>query len=254
MEPTRPERHVLRAMPAAEHPPAAAEAGAGLGREIAQALQPALTAFERQLVQAVYRELEQAVVPDRQERPSGEPAAPRPEAEGQEATAESRVEPEGGATDMATEVTQRDPQETRAPSEQERQATQRREEPGTPRSSQTEQREGTHMVPRRRAEPERAGDERRPPAGAERRRARVGYVFDPRAAIRVALLDMAHSWKDAGSTYSAIYAFEEILRRYPDGGAAAAATEGVVEIVQTLQQQGKYYTALHVLETLDELL
>src|SRR5262249_38917749 len=128
------------------------------------------------------------------------------------------------------------------------------EEYAPARSRQPEQHQGTEIVPQRRSVPKRAGDERRPPARAERRAPRREYVFEPRAAIRVALWDMAQSWKDAGSTYSAIYAFEELLRRYPDGGAAAAATEGIVEIVQTLQDQGKYYTALHVLETLDAVL
>ena len=65
MEPTRPESGAPRAMPAAEHPPAAEEAGAGLGPAIAQAIQPALTAFERQLVQTVSRELGQAVGSER---------------------------------------------------------------------------------------------------------------------------------------------------------------------------------------------
>ena len=155
---------------------------------------------------------------------------------------------------MATEAIQQDQDDTQTQNERQARGASQPEQHETARPSRGEERRGTEIAPRRRSEMESAEGAGRRAARADRGRRLEGYVFDPRAATRVALLNMAHSWMEAGSTYSAIYAYEELLRRYPDGGAAAAATEGIVEIVQTLQQQGKYYTALHVLETLDELL
>jgi hypothetical protein len=83
---------------------------------------------------------------------------------------------------------------------------------------------------------------------------RPGQVFDPRGAIRVERLRVARYWREAGSTYRAIYALTELPARYPGAGAANAATEELLEMAETLAQQGKFYAALNIFDKLEELL
>jgi len=87
-----------------------------------------------------------------------------------------------------------------------------------------------------------------------RRRPPAGYDFDPMAATRAGYLRIARSFKNAGSYYSAIYAYEDILARYPDTGTINAVTEELVALAETLVQQGQFYTALHLFQKLDDAL
>jgi hypothetical protein len=72
--------------------------------------------------------------------------------------------------------------------------------------------------------------ERRPPA---RHRVVSGEVFNPRRAIPVGLLRLARNWSDTGSIYQAIHAYTEVLIRYPQTGAAEAATEELLVLALT---------------------
>lgn len=80
------------------------------------------------------------------------------------------------------------------------------------------------------------------------------YYYDPQAAARTGLLNLATAWKNAGSTYQALHAYTEILTRYPQTGAAVAATEGLVDLANTLEKQGRFYAALDIYHKLEALL
>jgi hypothetical protein len=80
------------------------------------------------------------------------------------------------------------------------------------------------------------------------------YFYDPQGAARAGLLRLATDWKEAGSTYQAMHAYMEVLTRYPQTGAAAAATEGLVDLADRLQKQGRFYAALNIYDKLDAML
>jgi len=90
---------------------------------------------------------------------------------------------------------------------------------------------------------------RRPPA----RRLAPEEVFDARRAVPVALLRLANTARASGGVYTAIYAYMQVLERYPDTGAASAAVEGLLELADLLEQNGRFYTALNILNQLEEL-
>ena len=95
----------------------------------------------------------------------------------------------------------------------------------------------------------RVGDR---PAPA-RRRVEFGAVFNPSGAIPVGRLRLARSWREAGSTYQAIYAYTEVLARYPGTGAASAAVEELLDMAESLARQGRYYAALGIFNKLEQL-
>jgi hypothetical protein len=90
--------------------------------------------------------------------------------------------------------------------------------------------------------------------GAEGRSQSRIYFYDPQGAARAGLLRLATDWKEAGSTYQAMHAYMEVLTRYPQSGAAAAATEGLVNLADSLQKQGRFYAALNIYDKLDAML
>jgi hypothetical protein len=92
--------------------------------------------------------------------------------------------------------------------------------------------------------------ERRPPT---RHRVVSGEFFNPRRAIPVGLLRLARNWSDVGSIYQAIHAYTEVLIRYPQTGAAEAASEELLELADKLAQQGRYYAALNIFTKLEQL-
>jgi len=104
-------------------------------------------------------------------------------------------------------------------------------------------------------ERDRRGETRQLARAAPRpaRRVLSGEVFHPTGAIRVGLLRLARSWKDAGSTYQAIHAYTEVLIRYPRTGAASAAVEELLGMAESLARQGKYYAALNIFNKLEQL-
>ena len=86
-----------------------------------------------------------------------------------------------------------------------------------------------------------------------RHRREFAEVFDPQRAIRVGLLRLARNWQRNGSTYQAIYAYTQVLIRYPDTGAAHAAVEELLELAETLEQQGRFHAALNIFNQLEQL-
>ncbi|MBV9279203.1 MAG: hypothetical protein JOZ41_03900 [Chloroflexi bacterium] len=79
------------------------------------------------------------------------------------------------------------------------------------------------------------------------------YYYDPAAAVRAELIRLGDDWRAAGALYQAIAAYTEVLTRYPDSGAAAAATEGLVTIAREMKQHGRYYAALGIFKKLEAL-
>lgn len=88
---------------------------------------------------------------------------------------------------------------------------------------------------------------------AGRRPVEYGEMFNPSAAIRVERLRLARRWRDAGLVYSAIYAYTQVLERYPCTGAARAAAEELLDLAKELADEDKYYTALNIFNRLEEL-
>ena len=93
----------------------------------------------------------------------------------------------------------------------------------------------------------------RHPGAASRRRVEPGEVFDPRGATAVARLRLARSWHRAGFTYQAIHAYTQLLIRYRGTGAANAAAEELLELAETLEQQGRFQAALNIFNKLEQL-
>src|SRR2546423_1568471 len=166
-------------------------------------------------------------------------------------------------TTETTKTAQRPAQGTRRNDEE--------QETARPQQAPAEQRrpEESEQAPAEqggRADTERDGqDGKRQPAPAAPRRLEPSEVFDPLAATRVGLLRLARHCRDTGGVfpavyvdtggvYQAIYGYTEILSRYPGTGAASAATEELLGLAESLQQQGRVYTALDIFRKLEQLL
>jgi hypothetical protein len=77
-------------------------------------------------------------------------------------------------------------------------------------------------------------------------------VFDPISAARLATLRLARNWRFGGHTYGAIHAYERILAKYGGTPAAHAAAEELVAMAGELEHEGKFYTALNILNKIEE--
>jgi hypothetical protein len=77
-------------------------------------------------------------------------------------------------------------------------------------------------------------------------------VFDPISAARLATLRLARNWRFGGNTYGAIHAYERILAKYGGTPAAHAAAEELVAMAGELEREGKFYTALNILNKVEE--
>lgn len=243
-------------------------AGQGLGQalqeQIGQAVQPVLGELQRQIAEAVRQQMGQALQLTREEREGeidealrplqqqvqdqveqalqrpqlegrpGEPSAAPPRASEQRNHHEQHQR--GGHTIAVrgSRRTSRDDEDTRG------------QWTGTGDADERDS-DGDGRSPNR--QPVRA-PERRPPA---RHRVVSGEVFDPRRAIPVGLLRLARSWGDAGSIYQAIHAYTEVLIRYPRTGAAEAAAEELLVLVDRLARQGRYYAAFNIFNELEQL-
>lgn len=146
-----------------------------------------------------------------------------------------------------------DQQQAQDAEQPEEQATTR----AAPREAGEQQGEGAgqpenhDVAVRQRGEARRANGERRP-ARAGRARPSSRYHFDPCAEARAALLSMAWTWNELGQPYSAIYAYTQVLERYPGTAAASVAAEDLLEIAHQMVEQCKFYTALNIFERLEE--
>ncbi|TVR73069.1 MAG: hypothetical protein EA415_08460 [Sphaerobacteraceae bacterium] len=77
-------------------------------------------------------------------------------------------------------------------------------------------------------------------------------VFDPISSARLATLRLARNWRYGGNTYGAIHAYERILAKYGGTPAAHAAAEELVAMAGELEREGKFYTALNILNKIEE--
>ena len=227
------------AQPAEGAPEGFQDFGRALQEQIAQALQPAVAEFREQMEQTVREQM----------APNHQPPGNERQQEAQPTREPSREEPR----QPPPEPSRDEPRDSARPSTQ--QPTERSEESAQPPNEDRNQQPDEESA--RRPRQDRSG-ERRQLARTERRpaprRPGPGEVFDPRGAARAGLLRVARSWREAGSTYQAIHAYTQILIRYPGGGAASAATEELIELAETLVQQGRYYSALNVFDKLEQLL
>jgi hypothetical protein len=78
--------------------------------------------------------------------------------------------------------------------------------------------------------------------------------FDPVVAAQTGLLNLAWRWQQAGAPIRAIHTYVELLTRYPDTPAAAAAVADLVELSEKLAHEGQFHTALGIYDQLEELL
>jgi hypothetical protein len=77
--------------------------------------------------------------------------------------------------------------------------------------------------------------------------------FDPVRAAQTGLLNLAWSWQEAGAPIRAINAYMQVLLRYPDTPAAAAAVADLVELSDKLACEGQFHTALVIYDHLEQL-
>ncbi|ACZ38317.1 hypothetical protein [Sphaerobacter thermophilus] len=119
-------------------------------------------------------------------------------------------------------------------------------------TQETKQRTGKAADERQREEQAAGNDDRRS-TQAGRRPVANGQVFDPSAAIKVERLRLVRRWREAGLTYSAIYAYSQVMERYPCTGASRAAAEELLEMAKEQLDEDRYYTALGIFNRLEEL-
>jgi hypothetical protein len=86
----------------------------------------------------------------------------------------------------------------------------------------------------------------------DKRKLGATEVFDPISGVRVARLRIARNWRSGGSPYAAMHAYERILQRYAGTPAASAAAEELIAMADELEQQGKFYTAMNILNKIEE--
>jgi hypothetical protein len=76
--------------------------------------------------------------------------------------------------------------------------------------------------------------------------------FDPVSEARITRLRVARNWRFGGSPYAAMQAYEHILARYAGTPAASAAAEELISMAGELERQGKFYTAMNILNKIEE--
>jgi TolA-binding protein len=73
------------------------------------------------------------------------------------------------------------------------------------------------------------------------------------AHIQSGLLSLARRWQEDGSSHRAIHAYVELLTRYPETPAAAAAISDLVELSESLAREGQFHAALGIYDHLEQL-
>jgi hypothetical protein len=77
-------------------------------------------------------------------------------------------------------------------------------------------------------------------------------VFEPLSAARIATLRMARNWRFGGNPYAAMHAYERILAKWGGTPAAHAAAEELIAMAGELERDGKFYTALNIMNKVEE--
>jgi hypothetical protein len=91
------------------------------------------------------------------------------------------------------------------------------------------------------------------PVGTRTMQSPTHVSFDPVRAAQTGLLNLAWSWQEAGAPIRAINAYLQVLLRYPDTPAAAAAVADLVELSDKLAGAGQFHTALVIYDHLEQL-
>ena len=99
----------------------------------------------------------------------------------------------------------------------------------------------------------RAVQQQRPvqPAAPTRRLARTAGSFDACAYAQAGLLNLAWAWQESGAPIRAIHAYLNLLERYPDTPAAAAAIADLVQLSEKLTNEGRFHIALAIYDELE---
>jgi hypothetical protein len=258
--------------------------GRVLQEQIAQALEPAMEEFRQQVEQTVQEHSTQVSQLARQpegdaQRSSGPNRAEEQQAEEQQVderqsdeqqSARPRSQQAGRQADSPP--AQRDADR---PAQQERDGERPAQQVRDRERPAPQERDGERAAQQDRGAERPAQREQRSDGGERRQLATTGgrrlqrstqidrrpaereaqpRVFDGRSAARVALLRLARRWHEAGSTYQAIHAYTQVLIRYPGGGAANAAAEELLELADDLEREGRFHSALNILNRLDQLL
>ena len=212
-------------------------AGDALQRAIAEALQPALS------------QMQESVTQDADAHEEGD--TPVPQAEPHPATSsddggapprnESNTNPSAddtqGSNTMATDSDQTSQQNA---GDQDNDGTQHTEQRA---SNQSARRSSSSSNP----------PARKSTSSSKRSGSGNARSYNPAQVARVGRLNMARAWRDQGSVYEAIKAYEEILAAYPGTGVAAAAVEDLTQMAQNLEAQGQFHAALDLYHRLEQL-
>jgi hypothetical protein len=209
--------------------------------QIVEAVEPLISDINEQIVETVRASLSLNGEISDDDDASGQEDDTAEQADDTNAERSSESNENQGAQSMANQ-TRGDSRETEQTSEQD----QGRERRGRKRD-QDRSRNGRDK--QERAVARRQVQRQRPPA----RRLVPDEIFDPRGAVPVALLRLGNVSLVNGSIYTAIYAYTQVLERYPDTGAANAAVENLLQLAERLQDQGRFYTALNILNQIEEL-
>jgi hypothetical protein len=252
-----------------------------LSRSMIQATVPVLREYQQQMARAIAQQVEQtaplnrgqlqhkgpeeegqapqAVLGQQQQQPSGQPtqesddAASRssPDEQPRRSDKSETNEREAGLEGSQDEQSTRGAIDMATPTEQTNQAGNQETNPPATGDAGQRRANGRQAGSEGQQVQHRAKEESMAPArGAEM----PTYFYDPQAAARAGLLHLAAAQKDAGRVYSAIGAYERILQRYPDTGAAAAAAEGLLKLAAKLEKEGRYYSSLNIYDKLEQLL
>ena len=76
---------------------------------------------------------------------------------------------------------------------------------------------------------------------------------DPASCAQAGLLGLAWRWQEAGAPIRAIHMYVELLTRYPDTPAAAAAVADLVTLSEKLANEGQFHTAAAIYDHLEHL-
>ena len=206
--------------------------GDALQKGIAQAFEPALAALRESREPAADAHPEQ---PESEQPGSSEPApkAKRATSRRQSQRTDPPTDTEGNST-MTAETDQKDETQNEQATAQEDSAAEKPNRPSR-QSSSSENSPGKR-------------DKKTPARG----KSSSGAQANPRNAARLGLLHMAREWREKGSIYQALHAYEEILGRYPGTGVAAAATEELLEMARKLEAEGQFRSALEIFHKLEE--
>lgn len=74
------------------------------------------------------------------------------------------------------------------------------------------------------------------------------------ASAQAGLLNVARTWREADAPIRAIHAYVELLTRYPETPAAAAAVTDLVELSEKFAAEGQLHAAFGIYEYLEDLL